>query len=187
LAVSESPNVTNPWVAKYIFPGGYIPALSEVLPAVERSGCLSLTSRSCGCTMPRRSKHWRARFLAHREQVERIYDARFVPHVGVLSGAAENGVSRAGHDGGQLQLAKRQGVVPMTRDYIIREAARLRARELGQRPPLATRRRMIGRPRAGATTSWVKRRIAMRPNSCLPSVSNGDSLDGDRRESVRGC
>ena len=37
---SEGPNVTNPWIAKYIFPGGYIPALSEVLPAVERAGLL---------------------------------------------------------------------------------------------------------------------------------------------------
>ena len=35
---SEGPGVTNPWIAKYIFPGGYIPALSEVLPAVERAG-----------------------------------------------------------------------------------------------------------------------------------------------------
>ena len=51
---SEGPNVTNPWIAKYIFPGGYIPALSEVLPAVERAGSWSPTSRSCACTTPRR-------------------------------------------------------------------------------------------------------------------------------------
>ena len=37
---SEGPGITNPWIAKYIFPGGYIPALSEVLPAVERAGLL---------------------------------------------------------------------------------------------------------------------------------------------------
>ena len=37
---SEGPDVTNPWIAKYIFPGGYIPALSEVLPAIERAGLL---------------------------------------------------------------------------------------------------------------------------------------------------
>ena len=37
---SDGPGVTNPWIAKYIFPGGYIPALSEVLPAIERAGLL---------------------------------------------------------------------------------------------------------------------------------------------------
>ena len=52
---SEGPNVTNPWIAKYIFPGGYIPSLSEVLPADrERRACWSPTSRSCACTTPRR-------------------------------------------------------------------------------------------------------------------------------------
>ena len=75
---SEGPGVTNPWIAKYIFPGGYIPALSEVLPASRRPACWSPTSRSCACITPRRSRHWRERFLAHREEVERIYDERFV-------------------------------------------------------------------------------------------------------------
>ena len=49
------PAVTNPWIAKYIFPGGYIPALSEVMEAVERrSASSSPTWRSCGFTTPRR-------------------------------------------------------------------------------------------------------------------------------------
>jgi cyclopropane-fatty-acyl-phospholipid synthase len=37
---SDGPDVTNPWISKYIFPGGYIPALSEVMPAIERAGLL---------------------------------------------------------------------------------------------------------------------------------------------------
>ena len=53
-AAADGPGGTNPWLTKYIFPGGYCPALSEVLPAVEKPpGCSPPTSKSCGCTTPR--------------------------------------------------------------------------------------------------------------------------------------
>jgi len=133
---SEGPNVTNPWIAKYIFPGGYIPALSEVLPAVERSGLLVTDVEVLRLHYAETLKHWRARFLAHREQVERLYDARFVRMWEFYLAAAEMAFREQAMMVLQLQFAKRQGVVPMTRDYIPREAARLRAREVGQRPPL---------------------------------------------------
>src|SRR5262245_54593586 len=133
---SEGPNVTNPWIAKYIFPGGYIPALSEVIPAVERSGLLVTDIEILRLHYAETLKNWRARFLAHREEVERIYDARFVRMWGFYLAAAEMAFREQAMVVFQLQLAKRQGVVPMTRDYIVRETARLRARELGQRPPL---------------------------------------------------
>ena len=52
---SDGPGCTNPWIAKYIFPGGYSPALSEVLAGGRAEPAWSPpTSRSCGCTMPRR-------------------------------------------------------------------------------------------------------------------------------------
>jgi cyclopropane-fatty-acyl-phospholipid synthase len=133
---SEGPNVTNPWIAKYIFPGGYIPALSEVLPPVERSGLLVADIEILRLHYAETLKHWRARFLAHREEVERLYDARFVRMWEFYLAAAEMAFREQAMMVLQLQLAKRQGVVPTTRDYIVRETARLRARELGQRPPL---------------------------------------------------
>src|SRR5262245_10467596 len=133
---SEGPNVTNPWIAKYIFPGGYIPALSEVLPAVERSGLLVTDVEVLRLHYAETLKHWRARFLAHREQVERLYDARFVRMWEFYLAAAEMAFREQAMMVLQIQLTKRQGVVPMTRDYIAREAAWLRARELGERPPL---------------------------------------------------
>jgi cyclopropane-fatty-acyl-phospholipid synthase len=133
---SEGPNVTNPWIAKYIFPGGYIPALSEVLRPVERSGLLVADIEILRLHYAETLKHWRARFLAHREQVERLYDARFVRMWEFYLAAAEMAFREQAMMVLQLQLAKRQGVVPMTRDYIVRETMRLRARELGQRPPL---------------------------------------------------
>ena len=74
---SEGPNVTNPWIAKYIFPGGYIPALSEVLPAVERAGLLINDIEILRLHYAETLRAWRERFLAHRETIEQLYDARF--------------------------------------------------------------------------------------------------------------
>jgi cyclopropane-fatty-acyl-phospholipid synthase len=133
---SEGPNVTNPWIAKYIFPGGYIPALSEVLPAVERAGLLVTDIEILRLHYADTLKAWRERFLAQREQVERLYDERFVRMWEFYLAASEMAFREQAMMVFQMQLTKRQGVVPMTRDYIAREDARLRARERGSRPPL---------------------------------------------------
>ena len=75
-------------------------------------------------------------FLAHREQVERLYDARFVRMWELYLAASEMAFREQAMMVFQMQLTKRQGVVPMTRDYIMREETRLRALEGGSRPPL---------------------------------------------------
>jgi len=64
---SNGPDVTNPWIAKYIFPGGYIPALSEVIPAIERAGLLVCDIEILRLHYAETLKHWRERFLAHRD------------------------------------------------------------------------------------------------------------------------
>jgi len=133
---SEGPNVTNPWIAKYIFPGGYIPALSEVLPAVERAGLLVTDVEILRLHYADTLKAWRERFLAQREQVERLYDDRFVRMWEFYLAASEMAFREQAMMVFQMQLTKRQGVVPRTRDYIMREDARLRALEGGRRPPL---------------------------------------------------
>lgn len=133
---SEGPNVTNPWIAKYIFPGGYIPALSEVLPAVERAGFLVSDIEVLRLHYAETLLAWRERFLAHREEAERIYDRRFVRMWEFYLAASEMAFREQHMMVFQLQLTKRQDVVPVTRDYIAREEARLRALEHGQRPPL---------------------------------------------------
>jgi cyclopropane-fatty-acyl-phospholipid synthase len=133
---SEGPNITNPWIAKYIFPGGYIPALSEVLPAVERAGLLVTDIEILRLHYAETLKAWRERFLAHREQVERLYDHRFTRMWEFYLAASEMAFREQAMMVFQLQLTKRQGIVPMTRDYVAREEARLRALEGGGRPPL---------------------------------------------------
>ena len=75
---SNGPSFTNAWIAKYIFPGGYIPALSEVVPAIERAGLLITDIEILRLHYAETIKAWRERFIAHRDEVARLYDVRFV-------------------------------------------------------------------------------------------------------------
>jgi len=133
---AEGPGYTNPFIRKYIFPGGYIPALSEVLPAIERSGLLVTDIEILRQHYAETLKAWRERFLARREEAERLYDARFCRMWEFYLAASEMAFREQGMMVFQAQLTRRQGVVPITRDYTLREEARLRGVEGGQRPPL---------------------------------------------------
>jgi len=133
---SEGPGITNPFIDKYIFPGGYIPALSEVLPVIERAGLLITDIEILRLHYAETLKAWRERFLAHREEVERLYDARFRRMWEFYLAASEMSFRHQGMMVFQIQLTKRQGVVPITPDYIGHEEARLREREATRPPPL---------------------------------------------------
>ena len=133
---SERPTSTNAWIAKYIFPGGYIPALSEVLPAIERAGLLVTDVEILRLHYAETLKAWRERFLAHREEVERLYDARFVRMWEFYLAASEMAFRRQNMMVFQLQLTKRQGAVPTTRDYIGETEAQLRKLEKRDRAPM---------------------------------------------------
>jgi cyclopropane-fatty-acyl-phospholipid synthase len=133
---SEGPGITNPWIAKYIFPGGYIPALSEVLPYIEKAGLLVTDIEILRLHYAETLKAWRQRFLAHREEVERIYDRRFVRMWEFYLAASEMTFREQNMMNFQIQVTKKQGVTPITRDYIAREERRLRDVEGARHPPL---------------------------------------------------
>jgi cyclopropane-fatty-acyl-phospholipid synthase len=133
---SEGPGITNPWIAKYIFPGGYIPALSEVLPYIEKAGLLVTDIEILRLHYAETLRNWRERFLAHREDVERVYDRRFVRMWEFYLAASEQSFRQQAMMNFQIQITKRQGVVPVTRDYIARIEQRLRAAEGDQATPL---------------------------------------------------
>ncbi len=133
---SSPPSVTNPWIAKYIFPGGYIPALSEVLPAVQRAKLIVTDVEILQLHYAETLKAWRERFLAHREEVERVYDQRFVRMWEFYLASSEMAFRESDMVVFQIQIAKRKGVVPQTRDYIAREETRLRTAEAGYTQPL---------------------------------------------------
>jgi cyclopropane-fatty-acyl-phospholipid synthase len=133
---SHRPDVTNPWITKYIFPGGYIPALSEVLPAIERAGLLVCDIEILRLHYAETLQAWRQRFLARREEAAQLYDERFVRMWEFYLASSEVSFRKQNLMNFQIQLTKHQGIVPMTRDYISGEEARLRAREQGSRPQL---------------------------------------------------
>ncbi len=133
---SEGPDATNPWIAKYIFPGGYIPALSEVLPSIERAGLLVCDIEILRLHYAETLKAWRERFMARREEAIQLYDERFARMWEFYLASSEMAFRKQNLMNIQIQLTKRQGNVPMTRDYIPREEARLRRAELGKRPRL---------------------------------------------------
>jgi cyclopropane-fatty-acyl-phospholipid synthase len=133
---SDGPDSTNPWIAKYIFPGGYIPALSEVLPAIERAGLLVCDVEILRLHYAETLKAWRERFMARREEVVQLYDERFARMWEFYLAASEMAFRKQNLMNFQVQLTRRQRVVPMTRDYIADSEAKLRARELARRPRL---------------------------------------------------
>ncbi|MFB9262047.1 class I SAM-dependent methyltransferase [Bradyrhizobium erythrophlei] len=126
---STGPDVTSGWISKYIFPGGYIPALSEVMPAIEKAGLLVCDMEILRLHYAETLKAWRERFMARREEAVRLYDERFALMWEFYLAASEMSFRKQNMMNFQLQLTKRQGVVPMTRDYIVREEARLRVKE----------------------------------------------------------
>src|SRR5208283_4626248 len=133
---SGPPSITNPWIAKYIFPGGYIPALSEVVPAIERAGLIVTDTEILQLHYAETLKAWRQRFLAHRYEVIRLYDQRFVRMWEFYLACSEMASREADMVVFQIQMAKHKAVTPATRDYIAHEQARLRAREVGYSEPL---------------------------------------------------
>jgi cyclopropane-fatty-acyl-phospholipid synthase len=133
---SGSPSVTNPWIARYIFPGGYIPALSEVLTAIQRAHLVVTDVEILQLHYAETLKAWRDRFLAHRNDVERLYDARFVRMWEFYLASSEIAFRESDMVVFQIQMAKRTSIVPQTRDYIAREETRLRANEAGYSEPL---------------------------------------------------
>jgi cyclopropane-fatty-acyl-phospholipid synthase len=133
---STGPDVTSPWITKYIFPGGYIPAVSEVAPAIERARLLVCDIEILRLHYADTLKAWRERFMARREEAVRLYDERFARMWEFYLACSEMAFRKQNLMVMQIQLTKRQGVVPMSRDYIGNEEARLRGRERRARPRL---------------------------------------------------
>jgi cyclopropane-fatty-acyl-phospholipid synthase len=133
---STGPDVTSPWITKYIFPGGYAPALSEVFPSIERAGLLVCDTEILRLHYAETLKAWRERFTARREEAVQLYDERFARMWEFYLAASEMAFRKQNMMNFQVQLTKRQGMVPITRDYLVREEARLRHLERGSRPRL---------------------------------------------------
>ena len=117
----DGPGSTNPWIAKYIFPGGYIPALSEVAAAVERSGIVTTDVEVLRLHYAETLREWRRRFMEKRDTAARIYDERFCRMWEFYLAGSETSFRNEGMAVFQLQLAKHVAALPLTRDYMVED------------------------------------------------------------------
>ncbi|RFD20194.1 class I SAM-dependent methyltransferase [Komagataeibacter melaceti] len=115
----EGPGVTNPWIDRYIFPGGYSPAVSEAVGAVERAGLWMTDCEIWRLHYARTIAHWRSRFAARRELIARMYDARFCRMFEFYLVVSELAFRVQGHLNFQLQLTREIDAVPLARDYMM--------------------------------------------------------------------
>jgi cyclopropane-fatty-acyl-phospholipid synthase len=115
---SGPPCATNAFIRKYIFPGGYIPALSEVLPVIEKAGLMVSDVEILRIHYAETLKNWRERFMANRERAKEIYDERFCRMWEFYLAGSEAAFRWQDLMVFQIQLTHRNDVVPLTRDYI---------------------------------------------------------------------
>ena len=118
---SEPPSATNAFIRKYIFPGGYIPALSEVLPAIEKSGLVVTDVEILRLHYAETLKHWRQRFMANRQRAVEIYDERFARMWEFYLTGSEAAFRWQDLMVFQIQITKKNDTLPITRDYMIEE------------------------------------------------------------------
>ncbi|WOJ90097.1 cyclopropane-fatty-acyl-phospholipid synthase family protein [Methylocapsa polymorpha] len=126
---ASGPAATQPWIAKYIFPGGYIPGMSEILPAIERTGLFVTDVEVLRLHYADTMKAWREHFLARRDEAKALYDERFCRMWELYLAGSECAFRCEGLVVFQIQLAKKVDAVPLTRDYVGRGEAALRQRE----------------------------------------------------------
>ncbi len=115
---SHPPSATNPWLRKYIFPGGYTPSLSEVLPAVERAGLWSTDIEVLRLHYAETLRAWHDRFMANWDKAAALYDERFCRMWEFYLIGCELSFRRMGQMVFQLQMARDVEALPITRDYI---------------------------------------------------------------------
>lgn len=115
---SDGPGATDPWIRRYIFPGGYIPALSEVSTAIEASGLMIADVEVLRLHYAETLRHWQGRFSANRQAAARLYDERFCRLWEYYLAASEATFRHLGTVVHQYQLIKDQAALPITRDYI---------------------------------------------------------------------
>jgi cyclopropane-fatty-acyl-phospholipid synthase len=121
------PGTTDKWTRKYIFPGGYIPAMSELVAAMERSRWEVADIEVLRYHYAHTLAEWYRRATLHEAEITALYDARLFRMWQFYLAGAEQSFRHGGMVNFHIQSVKRRDALPMTRDYISAEAARLSA------------------------------------------------------------
>jgi cyclopropane-fatty-acyl-phospholipid synthase len=115
---SHPPDEGSPWIRKYIFPGGYIPAASEVMPPLEESGLVMTDFEVLRLHYAMTLAHWHERFQKHRADIAERMGERFCRMWRFYLQASEATFRWGGLAVFHLQLARDQARLPLTRDYL---------------------------------------------------------------------
>lgn len=134
------PVATNAFIRKHIFPGGYIPALSEVLPAIEKSGLMTTDIEILRLHYAETLKHWRERFVANRDRAKAIYDERFCRMWEFYLAGAEAAFRWQDLMVFQIQMTRSNDALPVTRGYMEKCEKALALRHVAEPSMSATRR-----------------------------------------------
>jgi len=121
---ADGPGATNPWINKYIFPGGYSPSLSEISAAIESADMYITDVEVFRLQYAETLRHWRQRFNANRQMVLELFDEKFYRMWDFYLCGSEVAFRHGGHVVFQVQLTKRPDTVPETRDYILEDERR---------------------------------------------------------------
>ncbi|MFA5900684.1 MAG: cyclopropane-fatty-acyl-phospholipid synthase family protein [Hyphomicrobium sp.] len=125
----DGPWYPNPWIDKYIFPGGQLPALSEIIPAIERAGLIVTDVECLRMHYAETLLNWRRRFMAQRDKAMALYDERFCRMWEFYLACCEAAFRYQNVAVFQVQCARSAYAVPLTRSYIAERFEDLRMRE----------------------------------------------------------
>ncbi len=118
IGCADGPGYLTPWVTKYIFPGGSIPALSQIVAAAEKSRLIVSDVEVLQLHYAFTLREWRQRFLARRDDALALYDERFCRMWEFYLACAEVAFRCEALVVYQVQLTKSPGATPLTRNYI---------------------------------------------------------------------
>jgi len=118
IGCSAEPGFTTPWLEKYIFPGCYVPSLSEILPEIERAGLTVTDVEILRTHYAWTLRAWRERFMARRPEAVQLYDERFCRMWEFYLAAGEVAFQLEDAVVFQIQICRNPGTLPITRNYI---------------------------------------------------------------------
>ena len=123
------PGLTDKWTRKYIFPGGYIPALSEIVSEAEKHRLIVSDVETLRYHYAHTLEEWYHRTNRARDEIVRLYDERFFRMWQFYLVGAEAAFRYGGMVNFQIQYMRSREAAPITRDYMFEEEARLRTLE----------------------------------------------------------
>lgn len=112
------PGRTDAFTEKWIFPGGYIPALSEIVTASQKVRLIAADVETLRLHYARTIREWYRRCMGHREEIVALHDERFFRMWTFYLAGAATIFEAGGMCNYQVQYVRNRHALPLTRDYL---------------------------------------------------------------------